>query len=586
MMHAMLRFPVALALALLAACQPAGWRQDAPNILVILADDLGYNDLSYNGATEIKTPNIDRLARQGVVFANGYAAHPLCSPSRAGLMTGRHPSRFGMETNLAYAPADPQHGLPLQEPILAAQLKQAGYRTGMLGKWHLGAAPPFHPLNRGFDFYYGFLGGGHDYYHVDATAYAVDEYRAPLGQQRGMTGFSGYLTDRLTDQAIAFATADRQQPFYLHLAYNAPHAPLQAPEPLVRKYRGIKDEKRRSYLAMVDSLDQNIGRLMRALQSSGQWHNSLIFFLSDNGGHLEGADNSPLRLGKPSLHEGGIRVPFLASWPARWPHGEVFEPLVSGLDIAATALGLAGIEAERPLDGVNLDPFLRGVASGPPREALFWRLLGGDASQPSASFAVRSGDLKLVKDHLGGRPGLFDLRTDPGERRNLMAADPEASERLAGLWNEWNLGNAPAQLFPWMSDYQRAMQRAHGKLHYSMLERQQATPVFQIGKPPLKREAAPPLAPTGLKAVAGPGSIAVSWDEAGDPGVIGYQIRWKTAPDGGWRNWQGIEFWWESSHRLAGLRNGIAHLVQLRARTVGGWGPPAEASATPEARKR
>ena len=572
-------------LGLLAACQPAQ-RKDAPNILLIVADDLGYNDLSYNGATEIKTPNIDRLARQGVVFANGYAAHSVCSPSRAGLMTGRHPARFGMETNLAYAPADQLHGLPLEETTLAARLKQAGYRTGMVGKWHLGAAPPFHPLNRGFDSYYGFLGGGHDYFHVDATAYAVDEYRVPIGQERGMTSFSGYLTDRLTDQAIAFATERRDQPFFLYLAYNAPHAPLQAPKQLVRKYRHVQDEKRRIYLAMVDSLDANLGRLAAALKSSGQWRNTLTFFLSDNGGDQEWADNSPLRLGKPSLHEGGIRVHFLASWPAAWPQGQTFEPMVSGLDVAATALALAGAEADpaRPLDGLNLDPFVRGAKAGPPHEALFWRFLGGTPARPNAWFAVRQGDLKLVKDHLGGEVGLFDLRTDPGEALNLAAQAGDARQRLAGLWDHWNQRNSTAKLFPWMAQYQTAMERAHNKLHYTMLKRQQLTPVFQIGQAPLMRSAPPPPAPAGLTAAPGRGSIKISWTESGDPSVIGYQVRWKAESDGDWQGWQPIEFWWESSHQLTGLSNGAAHSVQLRARTAGGWGPPAEASVTPQAR--
>ena len=482
-----------------------------PNILLIVADDLGYNDLSYNGATDIQTPNIDRLASSGVIFSNGYAPAPVCSPARAGLLTGRYPSRFGMEANLAYAPADRRHGLPVAEKTLATLLKRAGYRTGMVGKWHLGAAPPFHPLNRGFDFYYGFLGGEHDYYRIDATRYAVDEHLVPIGRQRSLGGFAGYLTDRLTDQAIEFVNQDRKQPFFLYLAYNAPHQPLQAPPEILRRHRQVRDDQRRRYLAMVDSLDGNVGRLVAALQAAGRWRNTLTFFLSDNGGlqrrsflrmaaalagNIGGllealqssdqwrsaaasylaeqvgpqgwADNSPLRSGKASHHEGGIRVPFLASWPAAWPQGETFAPMVIGLDIAATALALAGVELSRPLDGVNLDAFVRGAATGPPHEALFWRSIWA-SSPPDARFAVRAADLKLVRDDLQGPAALFDLRNDPGESRDLRRQAPAAAERLAGLWNQWNQGNA-TDVIPARWRHRQAVGLARSALHEGLRE--------------------------------------------------------------------------------------------------------------------
>ena len=529
----------ALVLAALLLWSPAicAGHGGPPNILLILADDLGYNDLGYNGATEIKTPNIDRLAKEGVVFSNGYAPAPVCSPSRAGLMTGRYPSRFGMEANLAYAPADPHHGLPTGEITLASLLRRAGYRTGLVGKWHLGAAAPFHPLNRGFGSYYGFLGGEHDYFRIDATRYAADEHLAPIGQGRRLTGFTGYLTDWLTDRAIEFASADREQPFFLYLAYNAPHAPLQAPEALLRKYRHVGDDQRRRYLAMVDSLDGNVGRLTAALKASGQWRNTLTFFLSDNGGaqrrsaltmasllarNLGGlaaalrssrhwrdaattylaetigpqgwADNAPLRSGKASHHEGGIRVPFLASWPAAWPQGETFAPMVIGLDIAATALAVAGAEADpsRPLDGLNLDPFVRGAASGPPHEALFWRSVWASAP-PNARFAVRAGDFKLVRDALQGTAALFNLRDDPGERRDLHRQAPQTAARLASLWNQWNLRN-PTDVIPARWRHRQAVDLARSALRDAMRAPAQAAFEFRIGKASLRQQA-PATAP-------------------------------------------------------------------------------------------
>ena len=443
--------PAALACCYLLACRwPAASQErpadERPNVVVILADDLGYRDVSYQGAADIETPHIDRLAQTGIIFSNGYVAHPLCSPSRAALMTGRYPARFGMESNLPYAPFDEQHGLSLQERTVADYLREAGYRTAIVGKWHLGAAPVFHPLNRGFDHFYGFTGGGHDYfrfYHrVDSTGAPLHEYVLPLDDGRGAAGFSGYLTDALTDRAVEFVAAQRDEPFFLYLSYNAPHTPLQAPAETVRKYRHVADGSRRRYLAMIDSLDYNVGRITAALQEAGLRENTLIFFLSDNGGSFgerqDWADNGPLRAGKGSLFDGGIRVPFAASWPARWPGGTTFEPMVISLDIAATALAAAGAHAaaDRPLDGVNLDPFVRGAAAGVPHQALFWAT--NASRNRNAGYAVRTADTKLVNDRLEAGPALFDLRADPGETRDLLAQQPATAARLTALWNDWN----------------------------------------------------------------------------------------------------------------------------------------------------
>lgn len=419
---------------------------DRPNFIVIFIDDLGYNDVSYNGATEIETPNIDRLADEGVIFSNGYVVHPFCGPSRAGLVTGRYPARFGMEYNVAYAPLDEGHGLPVEEKTMASYLNEAGYRTGLVGKWQLGAAPAFHPLNRGFDYFYGFLGGAHDYFRIDLTRPGTDYL--PLNENRGATGLDGYLTDALTDRAVDFVKERREEPFFLYLAYNAPHAPLQAPDALLAKYSHIDDENRRRYLAMVDSLDRNIGRVLDALEQPGLRDDTVIFLLSDNGGvspaidpELDWADNFPFRKGKESFYEGGVRVPFVASWPAEWPSGEIFEPMVSSLDIAATTLALAGLtsDPDRPLDGVNLDPFVLGEEAEVPHEALFWRQ---SSRTPSATkFAIRSGEVKLIKDDPEGDLQLFNLTQDPGETDDLIGEDAVMAFRLAELWNAWNREN-------------------------------------------------------------------------------------------------------------------------------------------------
>lgn len=484
-----------------------------PNIVLIFVDDLGYNDVSYNGATEIETPNIDRLADEGIIFSNGYIVHPTCGPSRAGLITGRYPARFGMEANLAYAPFDPEYGLPVEETTVAAYLKDMGYQTGIVGKWQLGAAPPFNPLNRGFDYFYGFLGGEHNYFAVDGAhagpSQAVVSY-LPLNENRSATGFDGYLTDVLTDHAIEFVHENRDEPFFLYLAYNAPHTPLQAPENLVEKYSkkltskvhrllgseqipdDLSDQRRHTYLAMISSLDQNIGRVLDTLAKTGERDNTLIFFLSDNGGvypkddedRHTWADNSPFSRGKNSFFEGGIRVPFVASWPARWPQGETFEPMVSSLDIAATAMALTGSEADasRPLDGVNLDPFLRGETAGPPHEALFWRQ--ANEVPHNTLFAVRTGSAKLIRDREGGAVQLFDLERDPSETRNLIDGDPQTAARLAELWNAWNRDNVSLNIYPGQMHYESIRANSVRELAEDFNLREAETPPFQIGEAP------------------------------------------------------------------------------------------------------
>ena len=448
--------------------------EDPPNIVLIFVDDLGYKDVSFNGATEIQTTNIDRLAKEGIVFNSGYVTYPTCSPSRAGLLTGRYQSRFGLEGNLAYMPFDKGLGMPLEETTFPTYLREAGYRTGIIGKWQLGAAHHFTPLKRGFDYFFGFLGGGHDYWKIDASN-PGSEYSIPLVENKSTATFTGYLTDALTDKAIEFMEEEQDAPFFLYLAYNAPHDPFQAPSELVEKYRNISDRDRRTYLAMVDSLDQNVGRVLESLERSDQRDNTIVFFLSDNGGPQPG-DNGPLRGGKGKFYEGGIRVPFVASWPAGWPQGETYEPMVISLDIAATVLEMAGAtvtDDTRPLDGVNLDPFLRGEEVAPPHKALFWR------HWRTSGYAVRSGNMKLVKERTG-EPMLFDLDDDIGETRDLLAGDAETASELASLWNEWNLDNYSGSLFYGIGEYKDRLREFAEEYAASKQKAADEAPLHQI----------------------------------------------------------------------------------------------------------
>ena len=419
---------------------------------------LGYKDVSFNGAEDIVTTNLDRLAAEGVTFTNGYVTSPVCSPSRSGLLTGRYPARFGMEANLAYNPFDKSLGLTTDEKLIPVFFGNAGYYTGVVGKWHLGSAKKFTPLERGFDYFYGFLGGSHDYWRVDASNPGHKQLLTPV-ENTSPSDFTGYLTDALTDKAIEFVEEDRDQPFFLYIPYNAPHSPYQAPEDLVDMYEEVASGDRAVYLAMVHSLDQNVGRLLEALEQSGKRDNTIIFFLSDNGGGANGPmDNGVLREGKGTLYEGGVRVPFVASWPARWPQGQTYDPMVSSLDIAATVLDLAKAtitDNTRPIDGVNLDPYLRGEQEGPAHEALFWRR----ATHGNKVQVVRSGNMKLYQKG-NDAPKLFNLATDIGEQTDVInhANYEGTAAALADLWNVWNEENTKASHIWGITPYEAAFQ--------------------------------------------------------------------------------------------------------------------------------
>ena len=430
---------------------------ERPNVVLILADDLGYGDVGFNGCEDIPTPNIDSLAADGVRFANGYSSHPFCSPMRAGLMAGRYQHRFGYVTNVAFDPHNQLLGIPTTEKTVASRLREAGYRTGMVGKWHLGAASPFHPMNRGFDFFYGFLGGGHDYFTVDLTQQLKENYKAALDDNGKPTAFEGYLTNVLTDHAIRFIEQSKEEPYFLYVAYNAPHTPLQAPEEEIAKLASIQDPKRRTYAAMVAVMDQQIGRILETIDQRGERDNTLVAFLSDNGGPeaSNASDNGPLRGSKGDVFEGGVHVPFVMRLPGTLPAGSVYQHPVISFDISQTAIELAGAETGTNRDAVNLIPFVLGQRKTPPHQALYWR------TENDAKRAVRKGKDKLVLQN--DQIMLFDLKADLEESASVADNNSKTVAELTGMFHEWNKGNHPA-IFPGYRVYHERLKEFHQRV--------------------------------------------------------------------------------------------------------------------------
>ncbi|WP_216595867.1 sulfatase-like hydrolase/transferase [Flammeovirga sp. OC4] len=459
--------------------------QNRPNIIVILADDLGYGDVGFTGCKDIKTPQIDNLAHNGVVCTNAYVTHPYCGPSRAGLLTGRHQARFGMEINPTNSPFDLHMGLPLEEKTFGERLKEVGYTTAIIGKWHMGGAPPYHPNNRGFDHFYGFLSGGHSYFPSGINAisplvnknglpnYCANEgdYK-PLWRNNGAGEFKEYLTRALSRDAAAFIkSADK--PFLLYLAYNAPHQPLQAPKETIQKYSHIENKYRRTYAAMIDEMDQGIGMVVEALKTAGKYDNTIIFFLSDNGGDrsikpwqpVHYTSNFPYRKGKGSFFEGGIHVPFFVHWPSGIKKPIEFDGLVSSLDISATAYAVAGVDTVgRQLDGVDLVPFMQREKKGSPHNAIFWRENEGKA------WAVRTVDNKYLLTSQKEKPQLFDMKKDPYESENIVESKPKKRAQIAALWNKWNEGNKPV-IWLQSGDYQKRRLQLYKELHQEMIDK-------------------------------------------------------------------------------------------------------------------
>jgi arylsulfatase A-like enzyme len=409
-----------------------------PNIVVIVADDMGYGDIGPYGSKDIPTPNLDALARDGMRFTDAYVSGPYCSPTRAGLLTGKYPQRFGHEYNILpnFVAGHSEAGLPLTETTMADRLKAAGYNTALFGKWHLGSAARFHPIERGFEEFFGFTDGAHAYHSPTITK------RNPLYEGRTPVAEPAYLTDVIAERAVEYINRKRTQPYFLYLAFNAVHTPLEATDKYLKRFAHISDARRRTYAAMLSAMDDGIGKTLAAIDD-----NTLVFFFSDNGGPTtaggpNGSSNAPLKGSKRTTWEGGVRVPFLIKWKGRIPVGTTYSHPVIQLDVLPTALAAAGIKFDaKALDGVNLLAFLDGKSSRHPHDTLYWRTGG--------MMAIRKGDWKLLRmteQAFTEQPivltdvselQLYNLKSDVSETKDLASANAKKVKELAAEWTQW-----------------------------------------------------------------------------------------------------------------------------------------------------
>ena len=431
------------------AAAPLAAADTKPNIVLLFADDLGIADLGCYGGKEIPTPNIDSIARNGVRFTDGYVSCPYCSPTRAGLMTGRYQTHFGHEFNPGPAEqAVDNFGLPLTETAMPKRLKDLGYRTGIFGKWHLGYREAYRPLNRGFDEFYGFLGGAHSYLNAKADS------ANPIYDGDNQVESVEYTTDEFARRAVSFIDANKDRPFFLYVPFNAVHGPLESLKKYEDRFKSVTDPRRRTYSAMLSALDDNVGLVLKALERHKLTNNTLVVFLSDNGGPTQGntSRNDPLRGVKAQVYEGGFHIPFMMQWPGHVPKGKVYSDPVIALDLLPTFTAVAGGKpnASWKLDGVNLLPFVEGKDKGKPHERLFWRF--------GQQWAMREGDWKLVS--MGGPPELYNLRADIGESKDLSNAEKSRVQSMSAAWEAWNKNNRPPLWTPTQLPGQRKKKRA------------------------------------------------------------------------------------------------------------------------------
>ena len=441
-----------------------------PNIVILLADDLGYGELGCQGNQQIPTPHIDSIAKNGVRFTQGYVTAAFCSASRAGLLTGRYQTRFGYEFNpTGRHNEDPEAGLPMGEKTLADILVDAGYITGLFGKWHLGGTANFNPIRRGFDEFYGFLHEGH--YFVPPPYKGVTTWlrrkTLPGGGSGRLISPDGkliysthmgntepdydadnpilragqpveehtYLTDAITRESLSFIDRNANVPFFLYVPYNAVHSPLQGADAYMKKFGHIKDIQRRIFAAMLSNMDDSVGAILKKLRAKNLEENTLIFFLSDNGGPTREltSSNAPLREGKGTVYEGGVRVPFLMQWKGTVPKGQTYDKPVISLDLFATSTALAKAEVKRSLDGVNIIPYLTGQKKGIPHQTLYWRL--GNRT------AIRHGDWKLLRNPKRGKKSdweLYNLSEDVSEEKDLATIRTDKVDELLAQWEKLN----------------------------------------------------------------------------------------------------------------------------------------------------
>lgn len=419
----------------LAFAAPGDAADRRPNVIVFLSDDVGYGEYGFQGNREIPTPNIDSIARNGVRFTQGYVSGPYCSPTRAGLLTGRYQTRFGHEFNGGGGNGGVGFGLPLTETTIADRLRGAGYATCAIGKWHLGGPPQYLPTKRGFDEFYGTVANSPFF----KPPFFVDSRKSE--SVGSMADESFYSTDAYGARAVDWIGRNKDRPFFLYLPFNAQHAPLQATPKYLERFPHIQDQNRRTFAAMMSAMDDAVGAVMAKVRSIGQEENTLVFFFSDNGGPTAQttSKNDPLRGFKATTLEGGVRVPFCVQWKARLPRGKTYDRPIIQLDILPTALAAAGAQPDPSwkLDGVDLAPYLRGRKRGRPHEALYWRF--------GQQWAIRKGDWKLVASRPDGfQTRLFNLAKDVGEARDLAAEEPKKSAELKADWDRWNAEQAAA----------------------------------------------------------------------------------------------------------------------------------------------
>ncbi|WP_299627809.1 sulfatase-like hydrolase/transferase [uncultured Tenacibaculum sp.] len=428
--------------------------KNRPNILVVLCDDLGYADVGFNGAKDIKTPALDKLAANGTIFTSAYVAHPFCGPSRTSIMTGRYAHKIGGQFNLPRAHENAGLGVTTQEEFISKTLQKSGYYTGAVGKWHLGTVQKYHPNSRGFDDFYGFLGGGHNYFPEQFKAEyekqkangntQIRDYITPLQFNGKEVDENEYITDALSREAINFINRahKKEDPFFLYVSYNAPHTPLEAKEEDLALYTHIKDKKRRTYAGMVHAVDRGVTNIVEALRKNKQLDNTLIVFFSDNGGKLsKGATNFPLKEGKGSTNEGGYRVPMFFHWPNVVPSGQKFEHPISALDLYPTFTFLAKAElpTNKILDGKNIwNDFLNGKNAY--ENENIYALRHRIEFENHTDVGVRKNQWKALRTH-NKNWTLYNINNDPGEQNDLSSKHPKILQNLVKEAEAWSTTN-------------------------------------------------------------------------------------------------------------------------------------------------
>jgi len=430
-----------------------------PNLVIILADDLGYGDVGFTGSKQIKTPRLDSLAQSGVIFKKGYVSAPVCGPSRAGLITGRNQVNFGFDNNLVSRSAqyNAEHfGLPLSEVTIADRLKKLGYVTGLMGKWHLGDEPHFQADKRGFDDIWTYPHGGHDYFRSQPNS---GKYLSSLMSNYKTPDPITYITDDTGNESVNFIRRNNNKPFFLYASFNAPHGPLQAPDEDIKRYAHIKDEKRRIYSAMVHRLDVNVGKIVDELKAQNLFNNTIIVFLSDNGGPKAHKNpwtiNAPFRGSKGNLLEGGVRVPFIMSWPSKIKAGTHYTHPISALDLAPTFVKAAGgnITKKDNFDGVNLLPFVKRNKLITRKKEMMWRF--------TVSASILDGHWKLVRlpDRL---PLLYNLKTDPSELNNVALQHITRVNSMLKTLGDWDM-STPQLLYQEHARFKRIQLDAYDR---------------------------------------------------------------------------------------------------------------------------